>query len=161
MSCELWAKTRAELFDDLRLGAVRLPGLMAHGAQPTTLLRLLQSCDQFLGEIFFRLRPQDPSTNGTMLLDRIREAHQLGNIVAKVLLDSRRQPLAFLDERGVEPEVHFDVTVVGVDAVIELDSVHQELYGRGPLHPALPVLVIVRDPEVPEGLEDKGKVVVD
>src|SRR5664280_1621424 len=124
------------------------------------LLRLLQLGDQLLGQALLRLRPQHASAQPAILFDGRGEGDQLGDIGAQMLFDERRKLLAFVHERRVQSEVHFDMTVFAVNALVELNSVYQKAHCNWPLHPIVAVLVFVRHPEVPKRHDDESGIVV-
>ena len=67
---------------------------------------------------------------------------------------------SFKQERGIEPKVDLDVSVVSVGSLIEFDPVDEELHRHRPLHPGFAVIVLIGHPQIPEGLEDQGVVVM-
>ncbi len=74
----------------------------------------------------------------------VLERHQLGDVGAQVRFDGGCDSRAFVNERAIQPEVHLDVAIVGVDAFVELHTVDEETHRYRALYPSIAALIVAR-----------------
>src|SRR5205085_7024201 len=92
------------------------------------LLHILQSRDQLLHQLLFRIGPQDAARNSGIRFDGRSKRDKLLNIGFYALLAKLIEIQLFVQKWSVESEIDLDVSVLLEDSVFEVCSMNQEFH---------------------------------
>jgi hypothetical protein len=123
------------------------------------LLHALEAGDQFLGEIFFGLGPEQSAGGPGIFFNLGGEFDKLLHVAADVVLGFGGEIDFFMQEGCIESEIDLNVAGLFGGAVLEFQAVRREANERGLKNPFFAGLG--RSPEIPVGFEDVGVIVVE